>query len=197
LLGKHIKSDRKDGHGQNFRLISPGEFRVLFHEITTRCGMLSESLVKSVLSKTSLAGTDGKLKKKCVDNETEDGELCQICFENPVNVVLGCTHSFCEACLDGWVASHATCPMCRAQMDLKSESKGDVGWVLTTPDEDLQRIGRESLEGIWASICKFPRVLGSISTVFQGRATIVTSSNYDDIRRRQSLKRIQALFHRV
>mmetsp|Transcript_13793 Transcript_13793/g.23117 ORF Transcript_13793/g.23117 Transcript_13793/m.23117 type:complete len:215 (+) Transcript_13793:156-800(+) len=42
--------------------------------------------------------------------------LCQICFDDSVNVVLTCGHEFCEDCLNDWTKKRnreSVCPMCR------------------------------------------------------------------------------------
>jgi hypothetical protein len=42
-----------------------------------------------------------------------DFNLCGICFELPMEVVLECSHSFCERCIHDWRKKHNTCPLCR------------------------------------------------------------------------------------
>jgi len=65
--------------------------------------------------------------------EPSDNE-CTICMEKMAEVVLPCTHAFCNNCLGGWQKKSNTCPMCRKNLD----STGEEDWVLTGSgvDED-------------------------------------------------------------
>lgn len=43
------------------------------------------------------------------------GSQCSICLENVVNAKrLQCGHEFHRGCIDQWLATHTTCPNCRA-----------------------------------------------------------------------------------
>lgn len=43
----------------------------------------------------------------------EDDEICCICMEEKTNVILACTHNFCEKCIHEWKITSNTCPICR------------------------------------------------------------------------------------
>lgn len=48
--------------------------------------------------------------------------LCIICMnESKLKKLNGCTHSFCESCIQQWfdVHKHDTCPMCRCVLSTK------------------------------------------------------------------------------
>jgi Ring finger domain len=64
-----------------------------------------------------------KFKRSSSGNNAD----CSICLgqleeEDPVRVMPNCTHQFHQYCIDTWLQSHATCPICRANADpLKPE----------------------------------------------------------------------------
>ena len=71
-----------------------------------------------------------------LDDSADDDDTCAICFDAKKEVVLPCTHSFCEACFTDWVAQagqEASCPMCR--QDLRKMDSSEL-WQLTEQDED-------------------------------------------------------------
>ena len=39
--------------------------------------------------------------------------LCGICFERPMQVVMQCKHAYCEECAKSWLNKSDECPMCR------------------------------------------------------------------------------------
>ena len=40
-------------------------------------------------------------------------ETCCICMESKPNLILQCTHNFCEVCMKEWKITSNTCPICR------------------------------------------------------------------------------------
>jgi len=46
-----------------------------------------------------------------------EDEICCICMEEKTNVILACTHNFCETCIKEWKISSNTCPICRKRTD--------------------------------------------------------------------------------
>ncbi|XP_015936301.3 RING-H2 finger protein ATL40-like [Arachis duranensis] len=60
-------------------------------------------------------------KRKKREEEDEDGE-CAVCLsgvedEQEVRLLPNCKHSFHVACIDTWLASHSTCPICRTKAE--------------------------------------------------------------------------------
>jgi len=49
-----------------------------------------------------------------------------ICMDRKSQVMLPCSHSYCEQCIDAWQGSHRNCPVCRATVNSANES-----WVLS------------------------------------------------------------------
>ncbi len=47
-----------------------------------------------------------------IKNFKED-EICCICMENKPNLILSCTHSYCETCIKEWQVTSLSCPVCR------------------------------------------------------------------------------------
>ena len=55
------------------------------------------------------------------ENEIDDDVKCTICiqpWQSPVS--LDCQHTFCEVCIDKWLRTEATCPVCRRQCGVNS-----------------------------------------------------------------------------
>ncbi|XP_033109859.1 RING finger protein 141-like [Anneissia japonica] len=67
-----------------------------------------------------------------ISKEADENECC-ICLDNRSEVILSCTHSYCQKCIDQWKAKHSTCPQCR------DETGGveDV-WVMSDKPDDKE-----------------------------------------------------------
>ena len=50
-------------------------------------------------------------------NIQSDDETCCICMETRPNLILNCTHSFCENCMKEWNITSNTCPICRCKSE--------------------------------------------------------------------------------
>jgi len=138
--GDYTRGDRGDGAGvrdedptfAGARMMGPRQFYYAF------------SLLKEL---HTLADDDAGLGELCpradstasdsgLDDSADDDDTCAICFDAKKEVVLPCTHSFCEACFTDWVAQagqEASCPMCR--QDLRKMDSSEL-WQLTEQDED-------------------------------------------------------------
>lgn len=55
-----------------------------------------------------------------------DEEECCICMENKPELILPCTHRFCEGCINVWNVTSKTCPICRERVNSVDDT-----WVLT------------------------------------------------------------------
>ena len=42
--------------------------------------------------------------------------VCEICFDQQMEIALACGHSFCDRCISDWVLRQTTCPMCRQEV---------------------------------------------------------------------------------
>lgn len=48
------------------------------------------------------------------DSFLKEDEICCICMESKANLILSCTHNYCENCIKEWCVTNNTCPICRA-----------------------------------------------------------------------------------
>ncbi|XP_078333241.1 RING finger protein 141-like isoform X3 [Crassostrea virginica] len=67
-----------------------------------------------------------------VGHEYDENECC-ICMEHRSEIILPCTHQFCEGCIDTWNVTSKTCPICRERVESTDET-----WVLTEKPDDLE-----------------------------------------------------------
>lgn len=58
---------------------------------------------------------------------------CVICMDRKAEVILPCSHMYCEQCFDEWQGTHKTCPMCRATV-----RSGQDTWVLSEKPDDAE-----------------------------------------------------------
>jgi len=84
-------------------------------------------------------------KKKDPSASSKGRDICCICMESEAAVILPCYHSFCETCIDAWVASRrSTCPLCRSKLGTRNDR-----WQVVEelpPDFDVKtEIGRTML----------------------------------------------------
>lgn len=61
------------------------------------------------------------LKIKEID---EPRDVCPICEEQKVSIMLECYHFFCETCIKTWLFNKAqSCPLCRLNIDIEKGSE--------------------------------------------------------------------------
>lgn len=60
------------------------------------------------------------------DGSVEEEEECCICMESKPELILPCTHRFCEGCIKEWNVTSKTCPICRERVNSVEDT-----WVLT------------------------------------------------------------------
>ena len=66
-----------------------------------------------------------KMKKKETPN-LENDDLCPICEENKVSVMLDCYHFFCEKCIKTWLFDKKNnCPLCRYEIQI-NKNNGEI-----------------------------------------------------------------------
>lgn len=74
------------------RLNSLGKFEVQFNHLILWCNFNTLNIEK---------------RNRDMDN------MCIICLDNPNNIVLPCTHSYCNEWIKEWRQFHKSCPLCR------------------------------------------------------------------------------------
>lgn len=68
-------------------------------------------------------------------SKTEDGGTCSVCLcefmdGEPVRVLPECLHPFHVSCIDTWLHSHSSCPLCRVGTPTPSRALGDMHWAV-------------------------------------------------------------------
>lgn len=58
-----------------------------------------------------------------------------ICIEENVRVLPKCNHGFHLECIDKWLVSHSSCPMCRHSMNLQGGNKKSGGAAIVQATE--------------------------------------------------------------
>ncbi|XP_060086394.1 RING finger protein 141-like [Ylistrum balloti] len=114
---------------ESSRILKLRQYIEVYCEITDQVSSLS--LASDNTSMPSPLAAAGDLSASILFDEAarrsdiEEMECC-ICMENKSEIILACSHKFCESCIDQWNVSSRTCPICRA----KVRSTDDT-WVLT------------------------------------------------------------------
>ncbi|XP_014677390.1 PREDICTED: RING finger protein 141-like isoform X2 [Priapulus caudatus] len=69
-------------------------------------------------------------KLACGGAADDVGEECCICMDRKPDVLLPCTHHYCQLCIEQWNVTSKTCPICRHRVNSAKDS-----WVITeVPD---------------------------------------------------------------
>jgi len=48
-----------------------------------------------------------------------DEKICQLCMENPNNIVSNCSHQYCKYCIRSWTSKKYSCPYCRKSENIE------------------------------------------------------------------------------
>ncbi|ESW21763.1 hypothetical protein PHAVU_005G097500 [Phaseolus vulgaris] len=119
-----------------------------------------------------------------------DAVECAVCLSvledgEHVRLLPNCKHSFHVGCIDTWLASHSTCPLCRTKAEPLPlepvQREGPTGFALPTAPLFL-----ENVEGTSDGANGSPKVNGSNSRLSSFRRILS---------RERSLKRIQPSTH--
>ncbi|XP_015419202.1 PREDICTED: RING finger protein 141 isoform X3 [Myotis davidii] len=133
---KHLLFEINKSRGivEASRIMNLYQFIQLYKDITNQA---AEVLAQSSTSEapdensSSVTSCQASLWMGRVKQLTDEEECC-ICMDGRVDLILPCTHSFCQKCIDKWSDRHRNCPICRLQMTGANES-----WVVSdAPTED-------------------------------------------------------------
>ncbi|XP_014312094.1 RING finger protein 141 isoform X2 [Myotis myotis] len=133
---KHLLFEINKSRGivEASRIMNLYQFIQLYKDITSQA---AEVLAQSSTSEapdensSSVTSCQASLWMGRVKQLTDEEECC-ICMDGRVDLILPCTHSFCQKCIDKWSDRHRNCPICRLQMTGANES-----WVVSdAPTED-------------------------------------------------------------
>ncbi|CAL0313197.1 unnamed protein product [Lupinus luteus] len=114
IMSKYYYSHRENNHDPNDELLQDNNNHI-FHNLhvssSTNTIGLDENLIKSIMICKYKKGNDGFVGfidcSVCI-SEFEDDES--------VRVLPKCGHVFHILCIDAWLKSHSTCPLCRANI---------------------------------------------------------------------------------
>lgn len=102
------------------RLLNLKQFIEIYKEITDQVSALPQDSRERVDICASV------IFERSTLNSLDDEEECCICMENKAEMILPCTHRFCEGCIQEWNVSSKTCPICRERVNSVEDT-----WVLT------------------------------------------------------------------
>lgn len=92
------------------------EFAALIVLFSTARGKLARGASRFRYLATLVPKDADGVKKEdaIVEEESDDGNECIIC-QSPITVgtLTSCGHKFCKTCLDEWLNSHSSCPICK------------------------------------------------------------------------------------
>jgi hypothetical protein len=85
-------------------------------------------------------------KENKEDEITDDGnDICSICENNKVSVMLDCYHFFCEDCIKTWlIKKKSNCPLCRLNIDPNTNKLNEkYQWDIIDEKFDQKEYDRE------------------------------------------------------
>ncbi|XP_072906059.1 RING finger protein 141 [Hemitrygon akajei] len=125
------KINKTTGIIEASRILNLYQFTQLYREISMQAG--------SVFGQSSISedvATDGSSCQASIwlgrIKEMTDEEECCICMDGRADLILPCTHSFCQKCIDKWSDHNRNCPICRLQV----KEAGDSWVVSDAPTEE-------------------------------------------------------------
>lgn len=86
-------------------------------------------------------------KVYCKKEEGKEEETCAICLSNfeekDAYRVLPCKHRFHQECTDKWLMKRASCPVCRAEVDLDMLRRMSACWRTRIAEEHGRKAKRQ------------------------------------------------------
>lgn len=88
------------------------QYQTTYEDLSELCEMMGDVAIGADIDKeTTVVVTD---------SITREIETCPICLEyhkDDIKKINKCGHKFCGTCIDTWLASHKTCPICKIELD--------------------------------------------------------------------------------
>jgi E3 ubiquitin-protein ligase ATL41 len=89
---------------------------------------------------------------------------CAVCLsivedEEMMRLLPNCNHSFHVGCIDKWLASHSTCPICRTKVEPRLEPEAREGPTLFVPPLEGTSDGDGGVSGSPKKLSSFRRIL--------------------------------------
>lgn len=140
------KINKESGILEASRIMNLYQFIQLYRDITSQAAEVLSAEGATEGTSAQLSGTDScqaSMWMGRVKQLTDDEECC-ICMDGKADLILPCSHSFCQKCIDKWSGQSRNCPMCRLQVSVASESwvmpdmptESDIaGYILNLADE--------------------------------------------------------------
>ncbi|XP_071452891.1 RING finger protein 141-like isoform X2 [Hetaerina americana] len=132
-----VKMDASTKKVESYRLLTLSQFLRVFRTLKCQIEACWQSSQGHPIS--------ASLLMEHVDEVTYEGIAvggigteCCICLERQPDVLLPCTHSYCQHCIEQWNVDHKTCPVCRETL----ESTDDT-WVVISEAPGSEEIGQE------------------------------------------------------
>ncbi|KAM9301631.1 RING finger protein 141 [Gastrophryne carolinensis] len=122
------KINKNSGIVEVSRIMNLYQFIQLYKDITCHATSVSSESAAAEENAESLSYVSscqasilmGKVK------QLTDEEECCICMDGRADLILPCTHSFCQKCIDKWSDRNRNCPICRLQVSGMNDS-----WVVS------------------------------------------------------------------
>ncbi|XP_073514406.1 RING finger protein 141 [Phyllobates terribilis] len=129
------KINKTSGIVEISRIMNLYQFIQLYKDITSHATGIftqsSEASEDNAQSLASLSDCQASILMGRVKQLTDEEECC-ICMDERADLILPCTHSFCQKCIDKWSDRNRNCPICRLQVSGVNDS-----WVVSdAPTEE-------------------------------------------------------------
>lgn len=73
--------------------------------------------------------------------------ICPICDEKKIEIILECRHAFCEKCIETWLFDKKnSCPMCRIEINISNSDGNSFAinqWVILENDKNMNETCRK------------------------------------------------------
>lgn len=127
------KVNSKTGAIESTRILSLKQYVYLYNEIMRQTSAALELRVDGSADAENTSNLlDASVLLTGIDEQVDESDVeCVICMDRKAEIILPCSHMYCEQCFDEWQDVHKTCPMCRATV-----KSGQDTWVLSEKPDD-------------------------------------------------------------